>query len=158
MNCSYNNMTKLPDQVLPRTELLIMTGNNLGNLHSIPDNIPEINELDLNRSNIKTISDKGLKTLLMKTKKLYLTNNKLQQFPRLAEKKKILTEFWLSENPFECNCDMMWMRDWLQNATNVMDKDQIKCREGRYQGKQNQDCVFVHQFIFVSRLPMSLLL
>ncbi len=134
MNCSFNNMTKLPDQVLPRTELLIMTGNNLEHLDSVPGNFPQMMELDLNDSNIKTIDDKVLEMLLMKTEKLYLSNNVFKAIPSLIQVEKTHTELWLLDNPFDCNCDMMWMRDWLLNTTNVVEKDKIVCASGKWKG------------------------
>ncbi len=135
VNCSYNNMTTLPAKLLPRTELLIMTGNNLGNLDSVPENFPKINVLYLNKSSIKTISDGALKILLNKTENLYLSNNNLKEISSLLQAENVRTNLWLSENPYNCNCDMMWMRDWLLNATIVKDKGNVTCGGGEWQGK-----------------------
>ncbi len=135
MNCSFNNMTTLPDILLPRTKLLMMSGNHLGHLDSVPENFPEIKELYLNRSNIKKISDGVLKILLGKTKHLHLSNNNMRQISSLLQEENFHTRLWLSENPYDCNCDMMWMRDWLQNASNVMNKENITCSTGRWKGK-----------------------
>ncbi len=134
VNCSYNNMTTLPAKLLPRTELLIMKGNNLGNLDFIPENFPKINELDLNRSRITTISDEVLKVFLQRTDKLCLTSNKLKEVPSLLQVQKMHTVLCISDNPFECSCDMMWMRDWLLNATNIVEKEKIVCASGKWKG------------------------
>ncbi len=134
MDCSFNNMTTLPEKLLPGTELLVMTGNNLGNLDSVPENFPEIKQLDLNGSNIKTISDEAFNVILTKTDKLYLSNNKLGQVPYLLQEQKIETQLWLTDNLFDCDCDMMWMRDWLLNATNVVEKEKIICTSGKWKG------------------------
>ncbi len=135
MNCSFQNMTTLPAKLLPKTELLIMTGNNLGNLDSVPENFSQIKQLDLNGSNINTINDEALKILLTKSEKLYVCENILVTVPNVLQAEESHTKLWLSDNPYECNCDMMWMRDWLQNATNVMDKGNMMCGEGKWKGK-----------------------
>ncbi len=137
MNCSFNNMTTLPDHILPRTEQLIMTGNNLENLDSVAENFPNVKKLDFNRSNIKTISGEAMKLFLLKSSMLYLSNNKLKIIPSLVQAKEYNTKVWLSENPFDCNCDMMWMRDWVQNTTNVMGKEDIVCASGKWEGIYN---------------------
>ena len=49
-------------------------------------------------------------------------------------------KIWLSGNRFDCNCDMLWMADWLANTTSpsgghlVKDYKKVICRTGPYKG------------------------
>ncbi len=147
MNCSFNNMTTLPAKLLPGTELLIMTGNNLGNLDSVPENFPVLKQLDLTRCNIWTTSSKVMKIFFSKIDNLNLSNNKMKQISRIIQTEEFHAKLWLSKNPYECNCDMMWMRDWLQNASNVVDKENITCASGKWEGNQRSNFIPVYHFL-----------
>ena len=37
------------------------------------------------------------------------------------------TQLYLSANPFSCDCDLMWFRDWLDNSTGISIPDIDKC-------------------------------
>ncbi len=149
INCSFSSMTKLPNQVLPRAEQLIMNGNNLHNLHITNKNLLELKLLDLENTSLRSIDEASFNDCLQNNISLKLSNNNLQHVPPITAAGAFKANIWLSGNPFECNCDMMWMRDWLQNASNVMDKEQIKCGPGRYQGEPNAANGF--QLLFESR-------
>ncbi len=135
MNCSHNNMTQLPLKFLPDTEQLVMDGNNLDNLWKIRADFRDMKIIDLKQSNIHQISVEAFKVLCSKAKMLKLSGNNIKQLPSFLRTTNNETQLWLSNNPYECNCDMMWMSDWLQNATNVMDRDSITCGTGKWNGK-----------------------
>ncbi len=137
VNCSYNNMTQLSQKLLSDTEQLEMIGNNFEVLNFINIDFASMKILDLQRCNIQQISDETLETLLSHVDVLKLSSNKLHQVPDILQKNKN-TKIWFGDNPFECNCNMMWMRDWLLNDTNVLDKEHIFCTGGPWKGKQFQ--------------------
>ncbi len=134
VNCSNNNLTSLPAEILPRTDHLIMTGNNLQFL-SINDVPSEITNLNLQRCNIRQISEGTLKMLVMNRSAVRLNDNKMSRISTLLQTLEFQAKLWLGNNPYECNCDMMWMSNWLQNATNVMDKENTTCSGGKWNGK-----------------------
>ncbi len=134
VNCSFNNMSRLPDEVIHRTEQLIVNGNNLGVLETLNDNLTHVNVFNLERSDISYVTEEAMKMFLSKANVLSLAHNKMKSSPRSVAENKTQTQLWLGDNPYDCNCHMMWMRDWLLNATNVMDKDNFKCAAGKYKG------------------------
>ena len=75
-----------------------------------------------------------MRSMLTKLKTLNLVNNNLEILPRSIMDANNDTRMWLSNNSYDCNCDMMWIRDWLVKATNVMDKEQIVCTKGKMIG------------------------
>ena len=84
--------------------------------------------------------DKGVIKVITKTiKYLDISNNKLQYLPEEIQDIKNFTKLWISNNAFACNCDMLWMRDWLIDAANVIDKEHVKCHSGKWNGK----CEFI---------------
>ncbi len=134
MDCSHNNMVQLPQELLPRTQQLIMTGNKLEVLDNIQKKLANIIHFDFENNNIRHISDSVLETLFLNTDSLNLKGNALTQVSHFWQTPS-KTTIWLSNNPFECNCDMMWMRDWLLNVTNVRDRKNITCGPGHWKGK-----------------------
>ncbi len=143
MDCSHNNMTQLPDQVLPRSEHFIMTGNNLENL-ICPKRcaLLGLTKLSLENNSVRTIDETFLKVLLVNGVSVNLSGNKINQVPLVLASTQLNGSIWLGHNPYECHCDMMWMQDWLLNATNVMDKALIKCGAGNYEGGQTASLCF----------------
>ncbi len=138
VNCSYNNMTKMPNTILQSTETLVMTGNNIKELQCAdPCPYREVKHFDFQGNKIDIVKDIFYEELFPSANSVKLSNNNLKHVSQLIQKVGKKVKLWLGNNPFECNCDMMWMRDWLQNATNVQDKNNITCRPGKWKGKQN---------------------
>ncbi len=135
VDCSDKNMTQLPTKVLPRTEQLNMSGNNIGELQTVDEGLVNVTTINLQATNITQITDQAMKTLVLNRETVRLNGNMLQQVPSLLQALKFQTTIWLSNNPFVCDCDMMWMRDWLLNATNVGDRDNITCYSGKWKGQ-----------------------
>ena len=94
----------------------------------------QIKFFDLQYSNITEISSKVVKSMLKSSKYLKISHNKIKFLPREITQAGNTTKIWISNNPYECNCDMMWMRDWLVQATNVMDKENVICATGKMKG------------------------
>ncbi len=134
MDCSYQGMVDTPREVLPLTEKLIMSGNHMRLLENINKNLTKVKQFDFENNSIRHIGNKATKTLLWNVNTLNLVRNKLTKLPILFQASTKI-QFWLGQNPYECNCNMMWLRDWLQNATNVVDKENITCGDGKWKGK-----------------------
>ncbi len=134
MDCSDQGMVDFPGEIQPLTDKLILSGNNIKHLQNMDNNLTQVKQLDFENNDIDHISNKSFKMLLSNVNKLNLKRNNLRRLPILLQT-STKTQLWLGHNPYKCNCDMMWMRDWLQNATNVMDKDNITCGPGKWKGE-----------------------
>ena len=129
-------MTQIPDKLLTDTEQLIMAGNNIEKLDYINKDLQHLKLVDLQRNNISKIGLEAQKTLLSHADNLVLSHNSLQKVSSILQS-DFQTQVWLSNNPFLCNCGMMWMHDWLQNASNVMEKANITCAGGKWNGEKS---------------------
>ena len=94
-----------------------------------------ITKLDLSNSRVSVITDGAMKSMFKSLKIFNLSNNALKILPRSIMEANNDTQIWISNNSFECNCDMLWMRDWLVKATNVIDKENVICSTGKMIGK-----------------------
>ena len=76
-----------------------------------------------------------------RTKFLNLARNNLKTFPKTFSVTN-LTQVHLAGNPIDCNCEMLWLANWL-NATDphsgnriVKDYYQVVCIGGEWNGIQ----------------------
>ena len=91
--------------------------------------------IDLSFSNVTAISDDVMSDLVKNKKYLSIARNSLKYVPRAIEGAGNGTELWIGGNPYECNCDMLWMRDWLVSTTVVRDRDDAVCNTGNMKGR-----------------------
>ena len=93
--------------MLKDTDWLLLSGNNLGSLNKAPDYLKNITLLDLSSSHITEIDKTLIKALLRSVKHLDIRRNNLKEIPQTIKKVKSMTKLWISNNPYECNCDML---------------------------------------------------
>ena len=127
-------MTTLPKSVLLHTNWILASGNNLGNIDRVENYIENITHLDLRNSRLSGITDGAMRSMLKSMKTLNLTNNVMEILPRSITESNNDTKLRISNNSYDCNCDMMWMRDWLVKATNVFDREEVVCKKGKMIG------------------------
>ena len=140
LNCSNTNITSLTELRIPNeTMWLVAKSNNIPRL-DWSKNLSHIQHLDLQNSKIKFITDSIFSKIKItkKTTFLNLANNDLKSFPKTLNGTHF-SEVYLAGNPIDCNCDMLWLTNWL-NATEVrrMVKDYklVLCAEGKWNGTQ----------------------
>ena len=121
--------------MLQDTNWLLLSGNNLGLLTKAPDYLKNITItlLNIRSSHITHIDDTFIAENL---KSLDIRENKLKTLPRTIADMNNSSKLWISDNPYECNCDMIWMKDWLIDAKNVMDKKNVTCSSGKIKGEK----------------------
>ena len=134
-NCRNKGLTSLPDTVLKDTDWLLLSGNNLGSLNKAPDYLENITLVNLSSSNIKDVDTKVMEAMIKSVKHLDIRGNKLIEIPQIIAEAKNTTQLWISDNPYQCNCDMIWMKDWLINTHSVQDKEIVTCLTGKTNGK-----------------------
>ena len=76
-----------------------------------------------------------MEVIIKNVKSLDITGNNLKEIPKIISKENITNKLWISNNPYECNCDMLWMKDWLIDTENVVDKNKVKCSRSKEKGK-----------------------
>ncbi len=135
VDCSNRNLTSFLQKILPQTEQIIYSGNNIEILDSVTISLVSVSKIDLQRNNIQSITEEVLAVMLSGVYSLNLSGNKFQKLSRKQLETNYQTQLWLADNPYDCNCDMMWMRDWLQLAGNVRDSENMTCGAGKWRGE-----------------------
>ena len=103
----------------------------------------EIVYMDLSSSSIEYISSDAINALMENTLYLDISNNSLKVLSETITASANYTKLWISGNPYDCGCDVMWMKDWLVEATHVMDKENFTCNTGVMKGEIQNRCIEV---------------
>ena len=128
-------LNSLPETVLQDTDHLLLSGNNLDSLINAPDYLNNIALLNLSSSHITEIDEIVMEVIMHNVKSLDIRNNKLKILPKTITQGNKTNELWISGNPYGCNCDMLWIKDWLMDAGNVMDKKNVTCSRKTVKGQ-----------------------
>ena len=115
VNCSSTNITRMPNYVPNNTAFGVLWNISILKLCEYPGFLTNI------------------KVLQVKSTKIYFIckafANKLNKDRHMSKLKQI----WLSDNPYHCDCDMIWMTRWLNNFTTttgehiIMDYQNVTC-------------------------------
>ena len=137
-DCDRKNLTLLPKDVLYQTNWILASGNNLGDIHLVETYMENVTHLNISNSHVSHITDVAIKFILTNIKTFDLSSNALEILPRSIMETNNDTKLWISDNPYDCNCDMMWMRDWLVITTGVLDKENVICAKGKMIGSMHE--------------------
>ena len=138
-NCRSKSLTSIPETVLQNTDWLLLSGNSLGSLNKSPGYLENITLLDLSTSEITEIDEAVMEVIVKNVKHLDIRGNNLKNLPQIIKNVPAENKLWISGNPYECNCDTLWMKDWLMDTRNVMDKDNVTCSKNKVKGKIKQN-------------------
>ena len=136
VDCSLRNLTKIP-QTIPynpsHTYLqLYLQQNNIGEIPATPY-LQNVTSLYLSYNNISFING-DVFPLMTSIRELYLDNNKLQSLPPSIQN-LTLQKLSLSVNLFKCDCNDLWIKQWLErNRKVVVDVDKVRCISGPGKG------------------------
>ena len=137
----YHKCYSLQETTLTYTDYLTAKGNNFRKKDETRAYMAQIKFFYLQYSNITEISDVVIRSMLNSLKYLRIFHNKINVLPKGITQAGNITELWISSNPYECNCDMMWMGDWLVKATNIMDKENVTCTTSKMKA------IALHQYL-----------
>ena len=155
-----SNYVHIP-HVLPSDTNWIIMHNNL--LKELCDKYPSSNNvtgINLALNNITKICPTFLESFLHNghMQEIGFHNNRLSSIPQEIQKIKNI-KLWLGGNPFQCNCDMLWMISWLANSTLpsgehlVPDYRNVTCDNGIYKGKEIYKLNRVDMGCYPNRMP-----
>ena len=134
--------------MLRDTDQLLLSGNNLGSFNEAPDYLENITFFNISSSNIRNIDEKVVTVLIKYIKHLDISRNILKRLPQKITNLNSTSELWISGNPYECDCDMVWMKEWLIDTLSVQDKENVTCLTGKTKGKDNQTIIYINNNAF----------
>ena len=147
--CDGKGLNKLPEIVPNKTESLLLSGNDFLRIQTPKYYFHELLRLNLSSSGITHISDSVIDALINSINIFDISNNELKTLPRKITDMTDRTVLKLKGNPFDCVCNMMWMKDWLLRTNNVVDKNNVTCSMGKMKGCSLNLYLIIFSKIFV---------
>ena len=137
-NCSRVHLHTLPEETdVPNdTNWQDFSYTQMTSFHANKLYLENILSLNLSHNNITEIVIENIQNL-RNVKTLDLSHNRLKYLPKILTRLKGLTNLWLRNNSFVCDCDTTWIKTWMENFLTsttgiqvVQDYDRIRCDNG----------------------------
>ena len=149
-DCSNLGLIEIPENLPNYTDWLIVPGNNISSLDQRAPFLPYITRLDISRNRLNNISHE-FTDLFMCTRLSFLdiSSNNLVSLPRSIMNISSLRNLRLTGNSFQCNCESLWMKHWLNNSNIIENSTNIKCTMSKplrkeirmiYMNEDDMDC------------------
>ena len=143
LDCSNSGMTSLSDILVPNeTSWLVAKDSKIEHLQWSEEsrrNLQQMKYINFANSSISSIDPNFFLKLstLGKIRYLNLADNKLKSFNKNIKKSGLLEEIYLSGNPIDCTCGILWFVKWLSYDTKIVkDLQSIRCVGGEWDGAQ----------------------
>ncbi|XP_068215701.1 chondroadherin-like [Palaemon carinicauda] len=127
IDLSYNNFTAIPTQTLTNFRYLRHLDLSYNEISLLEDNSfsgfgHHLRYIELNNNKLQSISLDALQDL-ESVQFLMLAHNNLTRLPRIIVNPVIDSLFMLdlSDNPLICDCDLQWLKQWL-DSVNPLDR------------------------------------
>ncbi|CDW53925.1 LRR 7 and LRR 8 domain containing protein [Trichuris trichiura] len=150
LSLQRNRLTDLPSGVfapLVNLSKLILSENNLTSLDEDTfAGITSVNLLSVSHNRLRTVHRRALVNFHM-LEKLYLNDNQLQQLSNesLAQVSDNLYLLDLSDNPWHCNCDAVWLAKWMRDRQEILTNGALtRCEESSVQISSIMDDLIFH--------------
>ena len=130
MNTSFSQLPGLPKE----TNWFIMHNNNIEDLCGEYPYSTRVTNINLASNKIHRICGDFLTTMDKRNsiREFDISNNRLTTLPQAIQNTKHVEKIRLGNNPYLCNCDTLWMVNWLKNSGQklVQDYEKAICSNG----------------------------
>ena len=141
LNCSDARITNLENLSIPIETQWLISGCK-GDKHlSWSSNLESLEYIDLRGSDFVSISEDFFPMLqnMSNVTHINLANNHISRFPKGLQ---MITDqdIYLSGNPIDCYCEMLWFVEWLNRTGNcsdtrpIKDYQEMRCSGGEWHG------------------------
>ena len=138
-DCSNQGLVEIPPNLPNYTNWLLISGNNISFLNMESSFLPHLTKLDISRNSLNNISNDFIDLFTdchWKQLSLDISHNNLTTLPRNIQNISSITNLQLTGNSFQCNCENIWMKDWLNNSDTIDDSTNITCIMPGSSGKE----------------------
>ena len=124
-DCSISGLKQIPSSLPKDLDWLILFKNNITdfgkNFRELPF-LPHISTLNAKENGLMNISSDFIEIFINSSKlaSLDISSNKLVTLPANIQNITSLKILSLSGNSFTCNCDNIWMKDWILIKSHII--------------------------------------
>eukprot|EP00057_Strongylocentrotus_purpuratus_P009393 XP_011663867.1 PREDICTED: toll-like receptor 3 [Strongylocentrotus purpuratus] len=162
--CDITNLHPLVFSGLESLQKLSLEGNNIEHIHDgVLSGLGQIKSINFDGNRIAYLEELIFSNN-WKLTNLSLANNKLTRLNKGTFKPifSSISSLDLSMNPINCNCDLKWLIDWLNEPIGLIDKDKTICSSASLEPlrekplldfEPNELCIFNNGLLFL--IPLA---
>ncbi|VDH97114.1 Hypothetical predicted protein [Mytilus galloprovincialis] len=127
VDCMNGNLIKLPMELpnIPnRTIMLDVSNNNIWKIDPRPY-VDQLVKFNAANNKLVFIDQETVKNMTQSNLSMNISNNNLKFLPNSIQNIKYIS---ISDNPFMCDCNMTWMKGWLELDSIVEPDKSITCK------------------------------
>ena len=136
-------LIEIPQNLPNYTDWLVIPGNNISSLDQETLKtpfLPYITRLDISQNRLENISHEFIELFthpyFSRLSFLDISNNNLVRLPRNIMNISSLRNLRLTGNSFQCNCENLWMKKWLNNSNIIENSTNIRCTMSKTPGEE----------------------
>ncbi len=138
-DCHNQGLLELPEQLQPGTKWVKLNRNNITKICGSVNQLKTVSRIELAHNNIDVICSESMEQLTsISMHYIDLSYNNMSYLPETIENASNSTQLLIGNNPYKCNCDMLWMAKWLlgSNTAHIPDLGEAICTSGTEIGTQ----------------------
>ena len=131
-DCSNLELMIIPENLPNHTDWLMVSDNNISSVNQEilqTSFFPYLTKIGISGNSLDNISNVFHIFTSCNSRLSYLdiSSNNLTALPMIFQNISSLKSLRISENPLECNCESLWMKDWLNKSSIIEDPTNITC-------------------------------
>ena len=141
-DCSDLGLIEIPQNLPNYTDWLVIPGNNISSLDQETLKtpiLPYITKLDISGNGLEIISHQFIELFTnpyFRLSFLDISSNNLVRLPKNIMNISSLRNLRLTGNSFQCNCENLWMKNWLNNSNIIENSTNIRCKMSQPPGNE----------------------
>ena len=141
-DCSNLGLIEIPQNLPNYTAWIIVSGNNISSLSQETLKtpiLPYITKLDISGNRLENITHEFIELFThpyFRLSFLDISSNNLVGLPRNIMNITSLGNLRLTGNSFQCNCENLWMKNWLNNSNIIENSTNIRCTMSKTPGEE----------------------
>ena len=123
-DCQNQGLTALPERLESGTQSLLLSGNSITRICGDVSQLENVSRIELQHNSIEEICSESMEQLVSRRDYIDISHNNISYLPRTIENAPNSTQLKIGNNPYACNCDMLWMVHWFfQSNTKYIPSD-----------------------------------
>ncbi len=114
-NCQNRELTAIPEKLEPGSQWVNLKFNNITGISGHLNQFENVLQIELAHNNIGFIGSESMAQLIS-MEYIDLSHNNLSSLPKTIEKAPNSSLLKIGNNPYKCDCDILWMTNWLLHA------------------------------------------
>ncbi len=134
-DCQHQGLKEIPQNLENGTQSLLLNGNSITRICGDVRQLEMVSRIELQNNGIEEICEETMEQLVSTMDYIDISHNNMSYLPKAVQSTPNSTLVIVGNNPYICNCDMLWMVHWILDVDSTLkfissDKD-ATCAYGK---------------------------